>query len=231
MRAGEDRRRSRHTSRRRFSSTRSTSSPLMRPTRFSEANGPSLTPPSRVEKATSYGPGGRQRIMRAAASRPRRAATCARSGPGRRLRRRADARARRRAPGRAASRARSSRWPSTASRSSRCGLSSSRRSVSWKRSSRSSSSWVVSFGLSRLPWRSARLCGDEIESQLVPVAVEELSCLGGVVRGRDAEHVREHDCADALPQRGRIAQPVEDARCDVGTADSSWPRFPSFGFA
>ena len=48
-------------SRRRFSSTRSTSSPLMRP-RFSEAYGPPLTPPSRVEKATSYGPGGRQRI-------------------------------------------------------------------------------------------------------------------------------------------------------------------------
>ena len=42
-------------SRRRFSSTRSTSSPVSRP-RLSEANGPSLTPPSRVAKTTSYGP-------------------------------------------------------------------------------------------------------------------------------------------------------------------------------
>ena len=44
-------------SRRRFSSTRSTSSPVSRP-RLSESYGPSLTPPSRVEKTTSYGPGG-----------------------------------------------------------------------------------------------------------------------------------------------------------------------------
>ena len=42
-------------SRRRFSSTRSTSSPVRRP-RFSDSNGPSLTPPRRVEKTTSYGP-------------------------------------------------------------------------------------------------------------------------------------------------------------------------------
>ena len=41
--------------RRRFSATRAGSSPRL--PRLSEANGPSLTPPSRVVKATTYGPG------------------------------------------------------------------------------------------------------------------------------------------------------------------------------
>ena len=47
-------------SRRRFSATRSGSSPVSRP-RLSVSNGASLTPPRRVENATAYGPGASQR--------------------------------------------------------------------------------------------------------------------------------------------------------------------------
>ena len=58
--------------------------------------------------------------------------------------------------------------------------------------------------------------GDEIECELVAVAVQELSRLGSVVGRRHAEHVLQHDRADPLPQLGGIAQAVQDARGDLG---------------
>ena len=216
-------------SRRRFSSTRSTSSPLMRP-RLSEANGPSLTPPARVEKATSYGPGGRQRIIaplplgfgeQPLALVQRRVADHAgeqmverRAEPG---------------PGCQPSSIRS--LPSTASWSSRCGLSSSRTSVSWNRSRRSSSS-------------SSRVV------RALPLALE----VGSLVRPRDRTRARRRGgggtsapsrCRPAMSLRtcararspGRVAGAWPDSAAGSSTREaiwapiSSWPCLPSFGLA
>ena len=61
--------------RRRFSSTQSASSPVTALPRFSDSNGPSLTPPCRVVKTTSYGPGASQRRSHGASISSRAAAS------------------------------------------------------------------------------------------------------------------------------------------------------------
>jgi hypothetical protein len=72
------------------------------------------------------------------------------------------------------------------------------------------------------------LC-DEIEGELVAVAVRNFAAFAAS-SGTAPRTCAPHDRADTLPERGRIAQPVEHREA-ISAPISSWPRFPSFGFA
>ena len=201
--AARGRRRPRAQSRRRFSSTRS-GVVVGHPAEVERANGPSLTPPTRVEKTTSYGPAAPSGSRSAPAARPSSRPRSLRVGI---LDHLVEQGLQRAAELRALGEAEPDQVVAVDARSaSRCGC---ERSVS---TARGSARVAGSSRRRRLPRRSASLWSSRSRASASPCSARKPARPHVVGRLGIAERVLAHDPDDVRPQPRRVAQPRQRRR-------------------